>query len=84
MTVCMSSIGTDLIYVCSVWVSDPHALAHHYIVVLSTISSIVEGGSGIRPAPLSLQHRCVKKGVSRFASTLSEMCEHIIGWRSHR
>lgn len=32
----------------------------------------------------SIHYRCLKKGVSRFVSTLSEMREHIIGWRSHR
>lgn len=78
MTACMSSIGTDLIYVCSVRVSDPHALAHLRTVVLSTISHIVEGVPGICPAPLWLWCRCVKKGGSRFVSTLSEMrvCVH--------
>ena len=47
----------------------------HPIVVLSTISSIVEVVAGIRPAPSSPQYRYVKKGVSRFVSTLREMCE---------
>lgn len=55
------------------------------IVVLSIISSIVEGVSGIRPASLSLLYRYVKKGVSRFVSTLSEMCQHTVhSCGSHR
>lgn len=56
----------------------------HSIVAPSTISSIVEGASGICPASLSLQYRYVREGISIFVSTLREMCEHNVWWRSHR
>lgn len=49
------------------------------IVVLRTISSIVEGVSGIYPASLSLQYRYVKKGVSGSVSTLSESASIVLG-----
>lgn len=79
-----ASIGTDLIYVCSVRVSDPNALAHLRTMVPSTISHIVEGVPGICPAPLLLRCRCVKKGGSRFVSTLSEMRVCLHNWMAIR
>lgn len=66
MTVCVSSIGTDLIYVCSVWLSDP-SCSHPppRVVGLGTISRVVAGVPGIGPAPLLSD--APKKGAPRKA-----------------
>lgn len=81
MTVYMSSIGTDLICVCTVRLWSSCSRPPLYSTAEYNIKHCL---GSVWNLSRSIHYRCLKKGVSRFVSTLSEVCERIIGGRSHR